>query len=854
MNKLITISALALGLVLAGCSVLPEDAPSGDGRQEIKFTASVGSFTVKATDNAFELGDAIGLFAESPVNAQNLRLTWDGTYLVPETKLFWAPDYGYRSEFQAYYPYDPEKTRDWTTFFVNADQSTHKLFTESDFMTATTVASSADGVVNLQFHHRFSKIILHVENLLEDLEIADVFVGNVRGRVQGNVWGNYDVAGLPGTIKACKAATPEGETVWALIIPSQWTCPQLMITAKDGRQFTYQPDDEIGFEAGFRYNAHVAVDGDTIFTDFTSEVTEWTDNNDLEFRMPGVEKWSVVSTGAESSKETKMFTCFREQDTYYALIYYKVGDQLSFTREGSSFTYGIPGGNYGKVGDFGFEEGGDAITLPYEGVYQIAIAPYDKSIYVNDAMADRLWSVTGTIEKMNWNKDHLVDSYTVIDENPVMVFSIKYREEQAFKFRFDGTWFFEYGYDSPYWDECVLPEGEASPLRIAGPNMRLPEEGYWDLYFDLNNCTVTPHKTGELPPYVPSLITIDGDFSDWDELDPTKVSVAYCVDGAKWSTLKKMKAYADANALFIYFEYDVNKLDTYYVPLQLFINSDNNTNTGGQGFYEWTSGYHDWNMWFNPGYDFLLEGFLFSDWGLNNYNPYVYRWSGNDGEFGWLWNDTEYNDIVEGAGNFEAYEFSIDRELFPELYDSVTVGLHIESPDWQPLGFLPNDAITEENTNGAAYMLPVNVGGPGVIAGANPKPSTYYKPFTIPEAIEYCMAGGTEDVYVKGIVSKTVEFSAQYGNVTFWISDDGQYLGDPGHDFEVYRARWFGGRNWQEGDVEAQVGDEVVIYGQLSKYKNFFETLAGKAYVLSLNGNDGDSNIENPEYGDEWEW
>ena len=689
-----------------------------------------------------------------------------------------------------------------------------------------------------------TKFFVIGENLLEDLEIADVFVGNVRGRVQGNVWGNYDVAGLPGTIKACKAATPEGETVWALIIPSQWTCPQLMITAKDGRQFTYQPDYEIGFESGFRYNAHVTVDGDTIFTDFTSEVTEWTDNNDLEFRMPGEEKWIVVSSG-ESTQETKMFTCFREEDTYYALIYYKVGDQLSFTKEGSSFTYGIPGGNYGKVGDFEFEEGGDAIILPYEGVYQIAIAPYDKSIYVNDAMADRLWSVTGTIERLDWNRDHLVDSYTVVDGNPVMVFSIKYREAQEFKFRFDGTWFFEYGYDSLYWDEWVLPMGEPSPLRLAGPNIRLPEDGYWDLYFDLNNCTVTPYKTGYLPPYVPSNITIDGDFSDWDALDPTKVSVAFGSENANWTALKKMKAFADDNALFVYFEYDPDVLywakDEEYVPFHIWINSDNNDMTG-----MW---YHGWET---AGVDYLLESFLYYDGYLNYHDSGLYKYIGDDCVDYWNWTEIGY-DYSTGAGNGRAYEVRLDLDALP-ISDTFSIGIDIEQW-WNSVGLLPNAEPTDDNVDGKATLLPVNVNGSGVVYGeGNPTPSTYYKPFTVSEAIEYFMAGGKEEVYVKGIVSKTVEFSAQYGNVTFWISDDGQYLGEPGHDFEVYRARWFGDRNWQEGDVEAQVGDEVVVYGQLSQYKSFFETLAGKAYVLSLNGNDGESNIENPEYGDEWEW
>ena len=100
-------------------------------------------------------------------------------------------------------------------------------------------------------------------------------------------------------------------------------------------------------------------------------------------------------------------------------------------------------------------------------------------------------------------------------------------------------------------------------------------------------------------------------------------------------------------------------------------------------------------------------------------------------------------------------------------------------------------------------------------------------------------AAGFEPIVVKGIISEIANnglFGAQYGNGTFWISDDGVRHNDPALDFEAYRVLWLGNRKWQEGDDQIAVGDEVILHGQLTKYGTTYETSSGKAYIFSLNG------------------
>ena len=100
------------------------------------------------------------------------------------------------------------------------------------------------------------------------------------------------------------------------------------------------------------------------------------------------------------------------------------------------------------------------------------------------------------------------------------------------------------------------------------------------------------------------------------------------------------------------------------------------------------------------------------------------------------------------------------------------------------------------------------------------------------------------DVCVVGIVSVVKDsFTAKYGNATFWISDDGTAYGvtadkksttEPTKDFECYQVYWLDNKAWVDGNEQIEVGDKVIIKGQLTKYGAVYETSAKKAYVYSI--------------------
>ena len=143
--------------------------------------------------------------------------------------------------------------------------------------------------------------------------------------------------------------------------------------------------------------------------------------------------------------------------------------------------------------------------------------------------------------------------------------------------------------------------------------------------------------------------------------------------------------------------------------------------------------------------------------------------------------------------------------------------------------------------NGAAEIDANNqivvLNGQTTMEGINDKGS-YRKPFNISEAISYIDGGGKGQVFVAGKVSKLVDngFSPSFGNGTFWISDDGKFNDDPLKDFEAYRVLWLGNQKWTEADDQVKVGDTVILFGELTKYKTTYETNQNKAYVFSING------------------
>ena len=192
----------------------------------------------------------------------------------------------------------------------------------------------------------------------------------------------------------------------------------------------------------------------------------------------------------------------------------------------------------------------------------------------------------------------------------------------------------------------------------------------------------------------------------------------------------------------------------------------------------------------------------------------------------WISEDGVFNGDL--SKDFECYRVLwLGNEKWTEGHAQISVGDEVLI-----CGKLTLYKGTAETSGNKAYIHTIN----GVTTDVNGIGSLS-APFNIAGAMNCIDNGWTGDVFVQGIVSKFAnngEFGEKYGNGTFWISDDGTFYDDLTKDFEAYRVLWLGNKKWAAGDDQLNVGDKVILHGQLTKYGSTYETNSGKAYVYEV--------------------
>ena len=173
-----------------------------------------------------------------------------------------------------------------------------------------------------------------------------------------------------------------------------------------------------------------------------------------------------------------------------------------------------------------------------------------------------------------------------------------------------------------------------------------------------------------------------------------------------------MKAYADDLYLYVYFEYDTELVDmTTWLPVHFYINSDGDATTGG---------YADHHL--GADCDIMLEGGIYSEEGAISYDASLFFWEGAAGADGWEgwagpspdasnnWGADIIGGMTSGAGADGKYEIAMLREMMAGVTfaDTFYVGMDIQT-NWESSGVLPNDAVSDENTNGRANKLAVTI-------------------------------------------------------------------------------------------------------------------------------------------------
>jgi len=224
--------------------------------------------------------------------------------------------------------------------------------------------------------------------------------------------------------------------------------------------------------------------------------------------------------------------------------------------------------------------------------------------------------------------------------------------------------------------------------------------------------------------------------------------------------------------------------------------------------------------------------------------------NGTFGQSGTFGNATFYISD-DGTGNGELYAYRI-LYLGNKKYTS---GDDIKLGDEVVIcGKLMNyRGNTPETVANSAYLYSLNGtgggGGGGTTGGEAKGTGTLadpYNPLGAAAAVkDLTWTSNTEyqktdDVYIKGKISRiadkgTFTEGGTYGNASFYISEDGEQK----DEFYCFRILYLGNVKYTSGD-DIKVGDDVVICGKVMNYKgNTPETVAGEAYLYSLNASSG---------------
>ena len=108
---------------------------------------------------------------------------------------------------------------------------------------------------------------------------------------------------------------------------------------------------------------------------------------------------------------------------------------------------------------------------------------------------------------------------------------------------------------------------------------------------------------------------------------------------------------------------------------------------------------------------------------------------------------------------------------------------------------------------------------------------TLEDPFNVERALALVASGNHDsgvEVYVKGIISQIDEVSTQYGNATYYISDDGK----TDNQLEIYRGYYIDGERFSDETKDLiQVGKKVTVLGKLTLYKETIEITTGSKII-----------------------
>lgn len=381
---------LVAALALAACAKQETVRTARPG--EVRFTTNIQTYTVKATDTAFDNGDKVGIFAGTPISKTNVQATVSGTSLIPSTPIKWKEGDNGVVDFFAYYPYADNVAQSYN-FAVQADQSTG--YAKSDLMLAAKSTAPTENAVELAFKHALSKVVFKVTNTVENTTVNSVaFEGVALGATIDLK--TAAISGLDNSMANIKAAKDGND--YKLILVPQTASPKVRVSLSNGKAYVFALASAFEFKAGKKATANltVAPEAEEGQVEFSFTVSDWeVDDEALVFGDPEIEdapvdpenSWIVIGklNGNTWDNPAVINMIEDEYHNWSADITYAAGDEFKL-KCGDTWVGMKPdwGDTYG-LGDFGDnsnylsdDPSAKNIVLAAAGEYHLFFAPDTK--------------------------------------------------------------------------------------------------------------------------------------------------------------------------------------------------------------------------------------------------------------------------------------------------------------------------------------------------------------------------------------------------------------------------------------------------------------------------------------------
>ena len=533
MKKIVAFSLAVLSLAAVSCrrGELAPQRPT----DAVQFSVAMNTFDVKATDNAFEAGDAVGIFAGAPMNAANVKGTISGTTLTPATEIKWAENQTASTQFAAYLPYDAARSAATFNFAVKADQSAYADYQASDLL-ASAVTAAPRTTVAFAMKHQLTKLIVipTCEDAAET--VTGVTIQELVTEASVDLMAGTIAAGTAkGAVKAGAAVAGNGGQGFAAILVPQTVQLKLTVTTSAGRSVEYALADAKALASGKAYKAEITVKkagvepGPETPVEFTISIIDWEAGEDLSFvnpdeANPNEGKWSVIGKLNGTDWDTDFWMEETSEGVWEADITYAEGDSFKLRQDGkwSSETEthaeaGMPAEAEGTVPVDGTEYGlwgsnNKDITLAAAGEYHLKFVVDGYKFYVTSNAAPAGPEVNelyllGDACDAGWSLD-LMEAFT--KEGKVFTLTANLQANKEFRFmavKQSNTW----------WPAIVQEIETGKPVYCADQadwdahntvykHFSVAETGSYEIVVDVDAWTVTLTRKGDV---VAPVVTIN---------------------------------------------------------------------------------------------------------------------------------------------------------------------------------------------------------------------------------------------------------------------------------------------------------------------------------------------------------